>query len=276
MRIIPDFNKISVRWDLDTSRCINFINGKYGTAKPPPTKNLLGEAELSAMFEHPSTFETGLDNWQQHYCAWVMAHLCGVTPCSLTVAPGYEKGAVLMGGGVRLEDETLRWKDVEFTPCFLPYRIVVRIKLREQKESRDPYKLNQVIHAGRSIDIHPDKSKPYELDLATLIIGLAFDRGLFPYTTTEFLNDPHYRVLPVRPLPKRPEIDCLPVFVAVTEDGELDPNSAGMKEATLDAKLQEMCASIGLDGDYTMDSFRRIPILEIKRAEVKNSDSESG
>lgn len=153
---------------------------------------------------------------------------------------------------------------------------MARVTLREQKESHNPYKFNQVIHAGRSIDIHPDKSKPYELDLATLTITLAFDRGLFPYITTELLEDPHFRVLPGRPLPKRPEIDCLPVFVAVTEDDELDPNSTGVKEATLDAKLQEICARIGLDGDYTMDPFRKIPILETNRAEISDTVPESG
>lgn len=124
--------------------------------------------------------DTGLDNWKQHYAAWLLSYITSVRPGSITVSPGYERGAELGAAHLRREDdETLRWQDVTFFRMEGVEGISVRISFGYLKNSRDLHRQCQQ-DGQKKPTFLPTRGAKYELDLSAILLGLAFSRGLSP------------------------------------------------------------------------------------------------
>lgn len=75
----------------------------------------LTDSGLALFFQQIRNMSTRVDNWKQHYAAWLPTYFCGARPGSYTVAPEFEKGADLgLEGKTREIDETLRWNHIQF------------------------------------------------------------------------------------------------------------------------------------------------------------------
>lgn len=91
-RFISDMHAIYSQWNAFTTSHIQKEAINLGLSTSHYQKNDLSEMELSLMFKKMQTMTTGVENWKQHFIAWLMTYVCSVRPGSITVAPGYEQG----------------------------------------------------------------------------------------------------------------------------------------------------------------------------------------
>lgn len=119
---------------------IHLLSRQMKLATSHRHKSFLGSSELHLLFRNLLKLQFGVENARQHYVAWVMSYMTSVRPGSITVAPGYEKGAPLGAEGlVRDEDATLRWKDCRFVQLDGISGIAVQITFRYLKGHMNPY-----------------------------------------------------------------------------------------------------------------------------------------
>ncbi len=259
IRLIPDFISIYSYWHHISNAAIQKAALQYGFEKSFRPKHDLTGAELSLFWDQIPRFRVGLDNWKQHYAAWVTVWITSVRPGSLTTCVGYEKDSLLGDNkSRRAEDETLRWSDMQF------FRlndggIGCKIQFRFIKGARDPYS-RKVVHGTRRFTILPLNGDQYHLDLALLMTALAYSRGLFANVASpeDLFSGTLVNIA------KDPRIDQQAVFVASDQSNTLLQNQP-MHEKHLTPKLQEMCTAVGLLQRNTMYSLRRTAITESRR-----------
>jgi hypothetical protein len=275
VRYIDDFYTVREKWDRETTAMIYLTAYSEGLSVKTHEKNDLGDGELAMMYKVVKHQVHGLDNWQQNYVAWMLSYVTGARPGSYTVGAGYEKNASLGLRDttiVRGEDETLRWKDLEWFRC--ASGVGVRLTFRFLKGQRNPHKRRYIEgkwclrpskwhlltgnwKATKLWTFVPTKGCRYEFDLSLLLFGLAYKRGLFVDEIDEILSAEGC-------IPTRAEVLGQAVFLAVNQAEELIPDLP-MRGRALNPKLQQMCRMIGLTRRNTMYSFRRTAIKETRR-----------
>ncbi|TGO43982.1 hypothetical protein BCON_0680g00020 [Botryotinia convoluta] len=181
-----------------------------------------------------------------------------VRPGSITVYAGYEADAERN----ILVDETLRWSDVDFYITPGNRGIAVRLLFRYIKGYRDPHgKLR--FDPQRTFTFLPTKTTRYHLDLAFILTGLAFQRGLFgpEFPTIESLH-----LCKTFQLPKVDRVNAHPILLQSTKGDTLFETKA-MKTAGLNARLKTTLLTLGFVQRFTMYSFRRTAIIETRQNE---------
>lgn len=190
----------------------------------------------------------------------LLRYYTSVRPGSLTTCYGYEAGTLIGGSTTkkRAEDETLRWKDIEFfrdEECGIGFKI----NFKFIKGYRDA-SVNKILPGQRKFTVFPLNSSQYHMDLALLVIGLAFSRGLFSdHPTIESLWNGTEKFLKVNS-----KVADQAVFIAAGQDENLRADNP-MRENAINIKLQEMCAQVGLLSRNTVYAFRRTAIVETRR-----------
>ncbi|KAK5167217.1 uncharacterized protein LTR77_007949 [Saxophila tyrrhenica] len=186
-------------------------------------------------------------------------YITGVRAGSFTVGVGYEKGADLSGGFVRPDDETLRWSDVKFFHYPNVDGVAVSIKYKYLKGQRNPY-TQRAVEAKKTFTFLPTRGERYEFDLSAVLLAIAFNRGLFPFSTIEdLLADERVN------LPTIDAVSKQAVFLASNQASELEPTQP-MRIGVLNPKLRKMCTAVGLLQRNTTYSFRRTAIVEMRRS----------
>ncbi|KAF2279952.1 uncharacterized protein EI97DRAFT_477460 [Westerdykella ornata] len=258
VRRTPDFGRIYHQWHRELHAHIHMVahNNSLNTAKR--LKFELTDCELTLFWEEldKKAQKPGFLNWYQHYVAWILAYITGSRPGSFTVAPGYSKGSKVGYDGVRPEDETLRWRDIHFRR--FEGGIGATVTFHFLKGQRNPYTRN-MLYGSRDFTFIPTTGNRNHLDLASLLLGLAYLRGLFVDPWDMIWHDDHVY------LRKNPDVDEQAVFVAVDVQGRRLLLDTPMKENALNPKLGDMCIDVGLFQRNTMYSLRRAAISETKR-----------
>jgi hypothetical protein len=226
-------------------------------------KNNLTDAELTlfwAAIENPKKSMVNLDNYKQHYASWLLMWVTSTRPGSITVGYGFEAGSLIAQGKMREDDETLRWKDLEFFRISDEQGGGIGVKgiFRFQKGFRVPHQQKQ-ISAERRFTILPLQSNHYHLDLALVLTALAFSRGLFHYESLqELFDDSPVHIKQVESVSKQA------VFLASDQAG-ISVSRKPMRENSLNPKLREMCDLVGLYARNTVYGFRRGAIVDQRR-----------
>jgi hypothetical protein len=117
VRFIPDFPAIFPQWNREIMALIQLTAVSEDLSVAFRPKNDLGDLELAMFYSTIRRETVGVDNWQQHFVAWMLSYITAARPGSFTVGPGYEKGASLglqQTTKVRAEDETLRWQHCQW------------------------------------------------------------------------------------------------------------------------------------------------------------------
>jgi len=257
------FGSIYGTWHTQLDSHIQYLARIYELETGTREKNLLGAPELQIMYRQLFRLQAGLDNWKQHYAAWLLVYVCGVRPGSITVCPGYEAGAEMgVPGMFREQDETLRWNDVTFFRLDGVEGIAVSIHFKYVKGQRNPH-TQALIPEKKVFTFIPTRGSRYELDVSAVFLALAFSRGLFPaeYRTLEDLHNGDEKF--VKTVPK---VAKQAVFVAsegITSDIRVE---TPMRESALNEKLRDMCIKIGLLSYFTIYALGRSCIIEVRRA----------
>jgi hypothetical protein len=225
-------------------------------------KNNLGDTELALIFQEIMQQSTGVANSKQHYAAMLLAWTTSARPGSFTVGRGYAKGDPTgIPGKTIPEDETLRWEDVEWIRT--EEGIAAKLTMKYTKGYRNPHANCTLRDASRSFTFLPTRGCRFEFDLALILFGLAFTRGLFVGGLEDILNSD---TLYIR---TRPEIAAQAILVSSNQSGSINPDKP-MLESALNEKLQILCRQIGLYRRNTYYSFRRTAIIETRRRSADN------
>lgn len=193
----------------------------------------------------------------------------GVRPGSITVCLGCGKGAS-PGAGLpkRLQDETLRWENIEFVNLpEMSEGLAVIVTFRYLKDKRDP-NARKTVERQKKFTFLPTKGARYELGAAAILTALAFDRGLFDFASAEELYDCDQFYIP-----KISSVDKQAFLVAGTQSGTLQYDKL-MREAALNPVLQDTCISVGLTERSSCCCFRRAAIARVRRGEGTKFSSE--
>jgi hypothetical protein len=139
MRFIPDFPAIFPQWNREMMALIQLTAVSEDLSVAFRPKNNLGDLELAMFFSTIRRETVGVDNWQQHFVAWILSYITAARPGSFTVGPGYKKGASLglQTTKVRVEDETLRWQHCQW--FYIGDSIGVRVRSHFTKGYRNPH-----------------------------------------------------------------------------------------------------------------------------------------
>lgn len=259
VRFIPQFTTIYAGWHSQLVAHIHLLARKHELEQHHRPKSELAATELELFYRQLSSLHSGVDNWKQHYAAWLLVYITGVRPGSFTVCPGYEKGATLGASGLtRPTDETLRWSDVNFFRFPDVEGIAVQVTFSYLKNQRDPFS-SRLIEGKKKFTFIPTRGERYEFDVSAVLLALAFSRGLFSYDTIELLHNDELVYVP-----KVEAVNRQAVFLAADQTGELDINTP-MREFSLNPKLQQMCRFVGLLEHNTIYAFRRTAITEVRR-----------
>jgi hypothetical protein len=261
-RFIPSFFHNFAMWHAYSTAAIHKAAIEQNFETGWLEKNNLTDAELDLFWyqlQRKSMANMNIEDWRQHFVAWVLVWVTSMRPGSFTVADGYEAGALITVGRFQEVSETLRWRDLVFfrVPEAKGGGIGVRITWLYMKGYRNPHKPQQT-GGVRKHTILPLQSNRYHQDLALLLVSLAYSRGLFQYESLyEFFNGNETELRQV------PVISDLAVFVAAKQSNGL--TAEPMTEQALNLKLREMCDMVGLYGRNTMYSFRRGAIVDSRR-----------
>ena len=123
--------------------------------------------------------------------------------------------------------------------------IVVQVTFKYLENQRDPF-TKAFIEGKKTFTFIPTRNARYEFDLSAVLLALAFDRGLFPFSTIHALLDDD-RV----DVPTVASVSQQAVFVASDQAENIVVNKP-MKEHALNSKLKQMCVSVGLLERNTM------------------------
>jgi hypothetical protein len=142
VRLIPSFTSMFSQWHSELTSHIHLVATQYGLESSFREKNDLGEPELLLFFQQITQMTSDIADWKQHMLAWLLVFVTAVRPGSFTICPGYEAGTILgladdPNARVRDEDETLRWRDVEFVRY--KHGIGANVTYRYLKNHRNPY-----------------------------------------------------------------------------------------------------------------------------------------
>jgi hypothetical protein len=226
-------------------------------------KNNLTDAELTlfwAAIEKPKKSMVNLENYKQHYVAWLLMWVTSTRPGAITVGYGFEAGSLIAQGKKRGDDETMRWKDLEFfrLPEEAGGGIGIKGLFRFQKGFRVPHQQKQIV-GERKFSVFPLQSDRYHLDLALVLTALAFSRGLFHYKSLQELFDDN-----TVNIPQVESVSKQAVLLASDSAG-ITTSRKPMHENSLNPKLREMCDLVGLFARNTVYSFRRGAIVDHRR-----------
>jgi hypothetical protein len=179
VRFIPDFSTVYHEWHARTVAHVHYIAIKEGLSTDFHEKNNLTDTELSLFYQHVMLLQYGVDNAKQHFTAMLLAWTTSARPGTFTVAKGYEKGAEMgVPGRVRKDSQTLYWKDIVFRR-HVDRTIWVVVTLRYHKGYRNPHTETNIVDSSRNFTFVPTTGTRYEYDLALLLLGLGWNRGLF-------------------------------------------------------------------------------------------------
>ena len=224
-------------------------------------ENYLTDAELNLFWDQLSKKPmANVENWKQHFVAWLLVWVTSSRPSSFTPAYGYEAGSSVATGIYRNMAYTLRWRDLSFVrvPESEGDGNAVKEIWRHQKGFRVPHKQQQT-SGNQKFNIMPLKDNTYHLYLALLRVSLAFSRGLFHYETLyELFNGTELNIQQVDEAADRA------VFLASNQSDTLN-RTEPMHEKALNAKLREMCDLVGLFRRNTIYGFRRGAIVDSRR-----------
>ncbi|KAH7344368.1 hypothetical protein BKA66DRAFT_579444 [Pyrenochaeta sp. MPI-SDFR-AT-0127] len=264
--LVKDFNSIWQQWHEEVNRHIQLLAVQESLSTRSWAKNNLSDGELVLIFRHICEQRYGVANLKQHWAAMLLTWLTGARPGSFTVAAGYQQGASLgLPGRVRETSQTLRWSDVDFVN--MKNGIAVRITLRYNKGFRNPNKEGSSAADGRRTFVFlPSIAERLEFDMPLILLGIAYERGLFVQTLEDILSQTPHNVF----IKKEPNVDKQAVFVAASQAGHLDPTKP-MNIHALNPKLQQLCTGIGLFERNTYYSFRRSAIIEVRRQHTTES-----
>lgn len=211
----PNFSAMQLHFHDRVSHHIHMVAVNQELSTDLREKNNLGEFELELFFNQLMLENTRIDNWKQHYIAWVLSFITGARPGSISVTPHYRKGAA-MGGAVsdsmptRSESHTLRWSDVTFER--MKDGIACHIIFRFMKGHQDPHRQQYIM--GQREWFFPPKTTRLHLDVSILMFVLAFERGLFVESLDELLKGT------LRYIKKDKTVDQQAVFVSADTNGE--------------------------------------------------------
>jgi hypothetical protein len=251
----PTFSNIADSFHDCLRRHIDSIVDQQNLSVEHREKNNLGTAELGEFFDIVMAEGRGVNNWKQHYVAWVLTLMTAVRPGSLTVVRGYfddETGEPL----------TLRWSDVQFKT--MNDGIGCLITLRSAKGHHD---LSRDVNVeGRRDFIMTPTRKDFHLDVSALLFGLAVQRGLFLESVDQLLSgdlsqarlDPTVaqQAVFITAGPKGMHPPRRAHTHSTDQPGVLNPRQE-MGFNALNPKLQEMCVRADLFGYFTITSLRR-------------------
>ncbi|KAK6431995.1 hypothetical protein LTR95_011842 [Oleoguttula sp. CCFEE 5521] len=250
------------KWHTQLVAHIHFLAVTHQLEKSHRTKNNLGSAEIDIFFRQLFVGLQQVENWKQHYAAWLLVFMASPRPGSFTVCPGYEAGASLgVSGLTRPIDETLRWGDISFFQHESFDGIAVTVPFKYTKNQRNPH-TKKMIEATKTFTFLPTRGSRLQFDLSAILLGLAFSRGLFDkkYETIADLHKSEEMFIA-----HNPTVAKQAVFVQVDQAGKLVVDRA-MNEHTLNDKLREMCIMVGLLSHFSMYSLRRSAIIETRRS----------
>jgi integrase len=260
MRMIPKFPTVLVNWQMLTNAHIGYLGVTMGLSREHRKKRNLTDAELEVLFEGVMSKTSSTANLKQHYLAWLLIWTCSARPGSFTVCPGYEEGSDLGTGMNRMEDETLRWSDVEFMR--VDDAVCVQINFRYTKGQRNPY-TKKISFGAKKFTFLPCTGNRYHLDLSTVITAVALERGLFhPIRSWSELRATELFVIT-----KDAKVNRQAVFLASDVGrNQLLPEKP-MREAALNPVLKAISTDVGLWERNTTYSLRRTAIVETRRLE---------
>jgi hypothetical protein len=179
VRFIPDFSTVYHDWHAQTVEHVHYIAIKEGLSTHFYEKHNLTDVELALFYQHVMQLQYGVDNAKQHIVAMMLAWTTSARPGTFTISRGYEKGAETGVAGIFREyAQTLYWKDVNFHRLD-DGSIAVRVTLRFHKGYRNPHDEEALVDSSRRFTFMPTMGRRYEFDLALLLLGLAWNRGLF-------------------------------------------------------------------------------------------------
>lgn len=212
----PTFSTFQLLFETRTTRHIHMVAVKQNLSTEFREKNNLGEFELGMFYNQIMLEEhKRIDNFKQHYTAWVLSFITGARPGSFTVSPYYRKGAPL-GGAVsdsmpaRAESHTLRWSDITFER--MKNGIACRLTFRFLKGYQHPYRAQYVM--GSREWFFPPKKTQLHLDVSLLLFLLAVERGLFKGSWEEILSGSDHIIK------KNKDVDRQAVFVSADTNGK--------------------------------------------------------
>jgi hypothetical protein len=190
VRFIPDFSTVYHDWHARTVEHVHFIAEKEGLSTEFHEKHNLTDVELALIYQHIMRQEYGVANMKQHFVAMMLAWTTSARPGTFTVAKGYAKGAETgIPDKVRQTAQTVFWKDVEFRRLD-DGTIAARVTLRYHKGYRNPHVEEALVDCARKFTFMPTVGSRYEFDLSLLLLGLAWNRGLFSsYDSLEAIVD---------------------------------------------------------------------------------------
>jgi hypothetical protein len=274
VRYIRTFSTIYHQWHNEVSSHIHYIAVKEQLSTVSYEKNSLSDLELGLIFQQIMQEEYSVPNFKQHYAAMLLAWTTAARPGTFTVCRGYEKGAETGVEGILLQkDETLYWKDVKFFR--FDGAIAASTTFRFHKGYRNLYAADGMIDGARVFKFMPTRGNLFEFDLALILFGLAFNRGLFGSRSLDDILDGDDLFPATDPIVAEQAVGtsfncCIPtsnvakVFVAADQSGSLNADKP-MREGALNDKLQRLCTAIGLFKRNTYYSFRRNAIVETRR-----------
>jgi hypothetical protein len=179
VRFIPDFSAVYHDWHARTVEHVHYICIKEGLSTEYHEKHNLTDTELAMFYQHVMKLQYGVDNSKQHFVAMMLAWTTAARPGTFTVPAGYEQGAETgVPGIVRKESQTLYWRDVVFQRLE-DGTIAARVKFRFHKGYRDPHSQETLVDSSRTFTFIPTMGSRFEFDLSLLLLGLAWNRGLF-------------------------------------------------------------------------------------------------
>jgi hypothetical protein len=179
VRFIPDFSTVYHDWHARTVEHVHYIATKEGLSTEFHEKHNLTDVELALIFQHIMQIEYGVDNMKQHFVAMMLAWTTSARPGTFTVSKGYGQGVETgIADIVRKAAQTLYWKDVDFRRLD-DGTIAARVTLRYHKGYRNPHAEETLVDSSRKFTFMPTVGTRYEFDLSLLLVGLAWNRGLF-------------------------------------------------------------------------------------------------
>lgn len=212
----------------------------------------LSAFELQQFCQEIHKLHPRVDDWKQHYLAWLLVHVTGVRPGCLTVTEEDEaKDTIDLDSTV----QTLRWKDIEFFELDEADGICVCVKFKFDKHARDSV-TGEHVTSHKFFTFIP-QCKGFEIDVSLELLHLAYSRGLF----SKYKSLIELHAGRARSLQKDPIVNNQAVFVfADPNTGRMDPNIP-MRHSALNPMLQEMCKKFGMQVPHNMSSLRRETIV---------------
>ncbi|KAF1957385.1 hypothetical protein CC80DRAFT_547291 [Byssothecium circinans] len=224
VRFILKFSHVFHECHASVTAHIHWIAVEHSLTTDFHEKNTLGDAELALMFQEIQ---------EQKY------------------------GSFTTSSKIQPFNQTLRCKGVTFV--YTASGISARVKFQFYKGHLNLHDEEAMGDESRFFIFLRTLGNQYEFDLALILFGLAYKRGLFKGRTLEKILSGDEKFLP-----KDPDADEQPVFVAATHSVGINTSKA-MRVSALNDKMHQLCLKIGLLRRYTYYTLRREAIIATRQ-----------